>query len=143
MKRHDITIALVLAITAGCSAGEEQRQVENQGKLCAFPPGAADMHPDLIDPAALDYPADQDIAIAVTFPLCLSSSCDTTRTASCTVQRTGNTLHVTASGSFVQKTAGACSADCGRLTAKCTTGPLPTQGGLTDDGNTRSTDLPT
>jgi hypothetical protein len=124
MKLHDISIALVLAITAGCSAGEQQRQVDNQGKLCAFPAGTPDMHPELIDPAPREYPADRDIAIAVTFPLCLSSSCSSEAMASCTVQQTGNTLRVTATGSFVEKTAGACTTDCGRLTARCATTAL-------------------
>jgi hypothetical protein len=139
-KRHDIAIAFVLAITAGCSAGEVQRQVENQGKLCAFPPGTAPMHPELIDPAPLEYPANQDIAVAVTFPLCMSSSCTSERMASCTVQQTGNTLRVTASGSFLEKTEGACTTDCGRLTAKCTIPALPA-GTYTIDYAGRTTDL--
>lgn len=114
---------LMLAATA-CDATGTVHEFRDEGKICAFPGSEANGVPGF-DNNQRSYREGEAVAIAVQFPTCLSSSCSTDRQADCTVSLNGSTLHVTSSGSFRQRTTGACTDDCGFLIARCTTPPLP------------------
>ncbi|HMV67687.1 MAG TPA: hypothetical protein PKA64_12630 [Myxococcota bacterium] len=54
----------------------------------------------------------------VQFPGCLSSSCDTVVSSSCTVTLEGDTLQVHAEAT-IEHQGTACTDDCGAITARC------------------------
>lgn len=56
--------------------------------------------------------------ITVTFPGCLSSSCDTLTSATCTATLEGTTLTVHAEAT-IESQGKECTADCGFITASC------------------------
>jgi hypothetical protein len=130
MRIHDISISLarlvvfVFAALGAASCGRDV-QVENQGRLCVFPAsdvGANGFGP--VDPTPRQYVAGEPLLVSVVFDLCLSSSCSTDRMSSCTVEPSGSTFRVNASGSYREVGSGACSADCGTLSPSCATQPV-------------------
>lgn len=69
---------------------------------------------------------DTDGVITVDPGLCLSSSCDTLVSGTCTATLDGTTI--TVSSEFVVESLSGevtCTTDCGMPTATCTVGPLP------------------
>jgi hypothetical protein len=77
------------------------QQLRDQGSLC------------------LRSTPDGVLSIDVTFPGCLSSSCDTVISKSCSVERTGNEILVH-SQAEIEHAGEICTDDCGVATAQCT-----------------------
>lgn len=65
--------------------------------------------------------------ITFTFDTCLSSSCDTVESASCTATLSGETVTVTGEV-VVLREGDECTADCGIVTAECAMPALPDTG---------------
>ena len=65
--------------------------------------------------------------ITFTFDTCLSSSCDTLDSATCTATISGETVTVTGEA-VVTREDGECTADCGIVTATCEMPALPDTG---------------
>lgn len=65
--------------------------------------------------------------ITFTFDTCLSSSCDTLDSATCTATLSGETVTVTGEA-IVTSEGDECTADCGVVTATCTMPALPDTG---------------
>ena len=63
-------------------------------------------------------------AVVIQFPGCLSSSCDTLVSATCTADLQGSTLVVTGRA-VIDSQGEECTADCGLISATCTTPTLP------------------
>ncbi len=57
--------------------------------------------------------------LEVTFPGCLSSSCDTLTSATCTAELVGDVLEVHAEA-VIESVGDVCTEDCGFITATCT-----------------------
>ena len=60
------------------------------------------------------------LTVTVEFDLCLSSSCDTLMESSCEFTRDGDELTLTGLALVESQTKGACTSDCGRVSAQCT-----------------------
>jgi hypothetical protein len=122
------TLAFVIGVAAvgGCSVGGPPIRIplSNSGEICLFPRDEVNGLPVLSDSAARSFAAGQPVNVVVQFPICLSSSCDTERTAACTVANSNGALQVTSQGSYLSH-AGQCTTDCGLLIARCPTPALP------------------
>jgi hypothetical protein len=126
---------VILSLAAACdSSGPSgsEKVFQDQGKVCAFPPGT--------DPAPFggpnepaSFPADRALLITVMAPTCLSSSCSKDRKAECSTEVKGNVIVVTSKLSFRQEGT-TCTADCGALVARCMTPPLPAGSYLVQHG---------
>jgi hypothetical protein len=68
--------------------------------------------------------------ITFTFDTCLSSSCDTLDSATCTATISGEVVTVTGEA-VVTSVGDECTADCGIVTAECTMPALPDTGNIT------------
>ncbi len=112
-----IRILPLLLILAACQGKDVV--LSDTLPACAFPPGS-----NAAAGAMLDFAADQAVDIRVTTTGCLSSSCDVDRKASCSTEVSGSEIVVTSNVSW-RETSGACTDDCGTLSATCTTAPLP------------------
>ena len=78
------------------------------------------------DSAAPAIAADRPLTLTVAFGVCLSSSCDGGRVATCSVTRSGSTLDVHSEFSWSRRLLSSCTPDCGGgLEARCSTKPLP------------------
>jgi hypothetical protein len=88
----------------GCDSAEE-KTFQDEGALC------------------MQAPEGTSLAVTVQFPTCLSSSCDTVRSASCKIAVDGQKLIVTSSGT-VESEGGSCTDDCGLMQASCQVGGL-------------------
>jgi hypothetical protein len=93
-------------------------EFKDEGQLCLYPQGAQGGHPDL-DRPTLSFEADSPLAIEVTFPICLSSSCSKDPTASCSVIMADASMLVVSSVGSVREEGNACTADCGFFVARC------------------------
>lgn len=109
-----------LLLAAACTTGATQEFRENQGAVCALSSqGRAWTEAQSFEEGAalqLQYFVDQ----------CLSSSCDTERSATCTAVVEGNVIQVETRAQWQgpPSTGAACTTDCGLLTASCATPPL-------------------
>ena len=98
----------LLACTAGSPPGIETITTTNTGSVCLEAPVA-----------------DGDGQITVDPNLCLSSSCDTLISATCTATLDGSTITVTSEFVVESQTGDvSCTDDCGLPMATCTVGPL-------------------
>jgi hypothetical protein len=136
MKIQDISIGLagvlcgvVVLGTAGCGGGKDV-QVKNQGRLCIFPASNPGTGPFPADTTTRQYVGGEALTLSVLFPFCLSGSCMTNRMSSCMAQQTGNTFVVTATASYHETGADACTDDCGVLNPQCMT-PVVSEGTFT------------
>lgn len=64
------------------------------------------------------------LVVQVTYPECLSRSCDLDPVAACAIVRRGDTLHVEAHFDFVSVDDRLCTADCMKLRTSCESEPL-------------------
>jgi hypothetical protein len=134
MRHHDIAIRMAavlgLALAASaCSSDADANKgmdkvVRNLGNLCIFPAGVTDGDPMLYQPVAQDYAAGEITNLAVLFDICLSRSCMTNVQPSCTPTQDGDVFHVEAMVTYHDTGASACTTDCQRVIARCTTPPL-------------------
>ncbi len=104
---------LFLTLLAGCPSvntpGTETITTTDQGSVCLEAPTA-----------------DSDGVITVDPNLCLSSSCDTLLSGTCSATLDGTTITVTSEFVVESQTGDVtCTDDCGLPTANCTVGPLP------------------
>ena len=131
MSRRPLDFALfALIISLGCTPNEksdapnskDDKKGEQKGdeKADDQPTTKTVDHTD-VGTACVSGTVDQPHEVAVDFDLCLSSSCDKLVSASCTVEQSGVDLTVNGKAT-VSRTGGPdtmCTADCGRVTAKC------------------------
>jgi len=111
-----------LPVFACGDADGQKRTVANQGSVCATKDGGARA---CEDPVSLQ--SGQVLQLSVDLGVCLSSSCDQARSASCSAVRSGSVIEVIAEGSWTDNSANAdgCTLDCGFLGATCETEALP------------------
>jgi hypothetical protein len=120
-------VALAVASAGYSCAPSETVTLERSGKVCVSSEssGLTSVHfywDSQFPPEQLV--ADRPLTFTVAFEACLSSSCDTNRTAECEVAVDGDTIVVSSAGSF-DRMRGSCTKDCGSLTATCSSPPLP------------------
>ncbi len=124
--RSPLALTLLLAVLPATSCGlfSEHHSFKDQGRMCVLPEAARDAFVPPA-PSSRSYAANQRLAIQVTMPDCLSSSCSHDAHADCTAEVKGTTIQVTSRGSYNEDKSGPCTLDCGSLVAHCLTGPLP------------------
>ncbi|HEY3500338.1 MAG TPA: hypothetical protein VGK73_36855 [Polyangiaceae bacterium] len=98
-------LTLVFALLSGCVSTDTHTHT-NTGELCfkSTETGSVEM--------------------VVTFPDCLSSSCDEEIQANCHVVEKNGTIVVEGFAEVESQKGGSCTADCGSLTAKCESAPI-------------------
>jgi hypothetical protein len=102
--RGALAVLGMLSVTPlACEFEESQsdRKFENEGMVC--------MEMDLAG----------RIYVTVTFPVCLSSSCQRVVASGCGVTKSGRVLQVTSHGTYEETGATACTDDCQSLKAEC------------------------
>ena len=96
-------------------------QIAHSGDVCLYG-NALSRTP--LPPGLLRIGAGDRLVAEVTYPDCLSTSCDVSRVAACTIEsRADDTLVIDAFFSYASQ-AGPCTNDCGLLTATCESEPL-------------------
>jgi hypothetical protein len=123
LRRGLFTLALGLA---ACEVGDTIERFRNEGVLCVYPDAAGRDSSPFVGPEPRTYPADRPLFLSVDFSTCLSSSCTRDPRATCSVAVTSpGVLQVTSEGSYRNTggglSGGPCTADCGRLIARCET----------------------
>ena len=112
---------MVAAVASTGCAKDTERTLRDRGALCVLPDGA---NSNLHTCERLEFSAGEILRLQVHFDVCLSSTCDLDRRASCRANLEGSVIRVTAEGSY-RRDGDDCSEDCGALTATCSVGPLP------------------
>jgi len=105
----------------GCEPTEAKSHID-VGKACVSPADDDSSVFHACSPAELSTTG--ELSIMVDFGLCLSSSCETLRRATCEATRDGSVISVTARADVVSDS-GDCTDDCGSATARCDLGALP------------------
>jgi hypothetical protein len=95
-------LALVLV---GCIGGDEKRTFADTGAVCFRSTETG------------------SVRVVVTFPACLSSSCDRVTMSACQVIERDGTIRVGSRAEVVSED-GACTDDCGSLNARCESAPI-------------------
>jgi hypothetical protein len=96
---------LLGAVTA-CDGGEENTTFTNAGSVCFTSTSTG------------------SVQVNVSFPGCLSSSCDKPKTALCRITLKDGVIKVSSYGE-VEHEGGACTDDCGSFTTQCASEPIP------------------
>jgi hypothetical protein len=105
----------MLVMLVGCTEPEPTfEEVENIGGLCVVGDG---------DAANTSYVENAAVEIRVVLDTCASCRASDI-TASCSIERDGSTLSVTASVSYWEQPTDVCPAHCTKLLATCTSEPL-------------------
>ena len=116
--RHALVLATALPAIAllGCSNREERK---NEGSVCLF--ANAELAAEHWNSQDAPQPFAEGAPVFFVFKTkeCLSSSCDTEREVRCSVQRDGDVLTVETEASWVRRTIGGCTEDCGILSTTC------------------------
>jgi hypothetical protein len=121
-RMNRLVLIAALAPAGGCFLTADHIVRTDAGEACAL----ADSD-DAFGLGPVTYAEGAPILFRVTVEGCLSSCEDSDLRASCEVQRTGNTLHVTSRGSYTHDepfTPSVCTLDCNILAATCMTEPL-------------------
>jgi hypothetical protein len=79
-----------------------KRTFENNGSVCA------------------SWNGDHRLRVFVRFPTCLSSSCDRAGETGCEITLSGDVITIESHGESTSTGETSCTADCGSLTAECT-----------------------
>ena len=114
-----VSLAYVALFTSGC---DTERSYSDEGALCAYG-NVTDAN--LAGDNATEFSAGQRMQFSYSLSECLSSSCDTNRSASCSVIRDGNRIQVSSSASYTESSRNDCTEDCGTLSAVCQSEVLP------------------
>jgi hypothetical protein len=95
---------LLGAVTA-CDGGEDKTTFDNAGSVCftSTSTGA--------------------VKVNVSFPGCLSSSCDTPQNAQCRITEKDGVINVASHGEVV-RSGDECTDDCGSFTVECVSEPI-------------------
>jgi hypothetical protein len=101
------TAVLACATALGCSVVDaEETSYTDQGAVCLRSDEAGGLQ------------------ISITFPVCLSSSCERARETSCSLMRADAELVIRSRGEIENVGARVCTADCGLLQAFCESEPI-------------------
>jgi hypothetical protein len=100
-----LLFGVLLGVVTACDGGTEDTVFENAGSVCftSTPTGS--------------------VEVIVSFPGCLSSSCDTPKNAQCRITEKDGVIKVASHGE-VEHSGGACTDDCGSFTTQCTSAPI-------------------
>lgn len=105
--RHPVALLLLaLGLVSACAVAPENSTYTNEGGLCVV------------------SGPDGRVRARVTFPECLSSSCDHPVVALCEIKMQDGAILVSSRGELAHE-GGACTADCGSFTADCASAPIP------------------
>lgn len=104
--RTTFFLGVLLGVVTACDGGEADTVFTNAGALCFRSTSTG------------------SVEVTVSFPGCLSSSCDKPKTALCRVTLQDGVLKVASYGE-VEHEGGACTDDCGSFTTHCTSEPIP------------------
>jgi len=102
MSRSRILIALGLLLSCD---GEDRSFFDNAGTVC------------------FTSTPTESVKARVTFPTCLSSSCDRPENTVCGVKLVDGEIHVGSHAEVVRE-GGSCTDDCGSLNADCESAPI-------------------
>ena len=113
-----LLVCLMALVLAGCGLTESSEEItlEDEGAICFSEVywGGGDR---------ADLQADEPLEIMVLFGECLVGGCNRTVDTSCSVEVDGDTVTITSTGIYEvvdPGRGGACTDDCGALTARCT-----------------------
>src|SRR5688572_30706651 len=101
---------LLLVGFGACEPAEAKSHID-VGQACVSPADDGSSGFDRCSPAELSTTG--ELSIVVDFGVCLSSSCDTLRRATCEVTRDGSVISVTARADVISDNSGGCTDDCG------------------------------
>lgn len=112
---------LILVFAPSCNEVFSGTAVyENGGTLCLTEDGELTTYGS----ATGNLPADTELTIHIKFDACMSGSCDTLTSATCSAVLDGTQVFVTSRAEVV--TYGpSCTLDCNLVTTSCLTPPLP------------------
>lgn len=126
MKTTLPLLTLSLLLVAGCPTDPAGRDItlDDPGRLCVVPESETPTFD--FDPTTMrSYMTGGRIKAVVDLSVCLSSSCDVDRSATCEITAMGTGVTVTATVGWTRTGADACTLDCGRPRPACTSAPLP------------------
>lgn len=111
--------ALLVLTTSSCTV---EHSYTDNGVLCA--------HGDYLEgisvlPETTEFISASKISFQYSSPGCLSASCDTQRSAECSVETEGNLLRVTSTASYTASFSVGCTDDCGTIITQCQSKELP------------------
>lgn len=110
-------LIVTIGILGGC---DDEVIVDNTGMACLSTTGE---WPE----DNLVFEADQPLTVFVRFSACLSSSCDTNRQGSCSVEVSSDRIVISSEGSYTDESGAGtfCTADCGIFDVTCESDPIP------------------
>jgi hypothetical protein len=96
---------VLLGVVTACDGGEDKTTFDNAGSVC------------------FTSTATGSVKVNVSFPGCLSSSCDRTQNAQCRITEKDGVIKVASHGEVVRKD-DECTDDCGSFTVQCASEPI-------------------
>ena len=118
---RSLLAALGLLLLSACPSPVMRETRENEGAVCVL-----SQEQDQTWQTPQDFASGHEVFVRYYVDVCLSSSCDTDREATCTVALEGTVIHVESRAQWSSQSGpGGCTTDCGLLTATCRTPPLP------------------
>ncbi len=96
---------VLLGVVTACNGGGDHTIYDNAGSVCFTSTSTG------------------SVEVNVSFPGCLSSSCDTPKNAQCRITEKDGVIKVASHGE-VERSGGACTDDCGSFTTQCTSEPI-------------------
>lgn len=94
----------------------------DEGETCLYADAYPDTYTEVMEPQRFEEFS--RLAVTVSTPGCLSSTCDVDRVAFCDIEQDGNLLEVSSFLGFNEVDAPMCTLDCGVLIAQCKSEPL-------------------
>ena len=122
MRGGLVWAALWLGAGFGACEPAEVKSHIDVGMACLSPPD--DGSSISFDCSPLELSSTGELSIVVDFNLCLSSSCDSLRRATCDATRDGSVITVRARADVVSDDSGLCTQDCRAASARCELGAL-------------------
>jgi hypothetical protein len=118
--RYLLTLLIMVALLPACG---NLVALDDEGTLCVV--GTALIDPEEEDvPTVTTYEADAPVTMNVVLEEC-AGGCAEDIEASCSVEREGNTLQVSATASYREPVAGNCIDVCVVIDTQCESEPLP------------------
>jgi hypothetical protein len=96
-----LLLGVLLGVVTACVGGTDDTIFDNAGSVCFRSTSTG------------------NVEVTVSFPGCLSSSCDIPKNAQCRITEKDGVIKVASHGE-VEHTGGACTDDCGSFTTRCT-----------------------
>jgi hypothetical protein len=121
---RDPGVAVLSLLWLSCDLVGTVHSFEDEGRICLYPGGSRAAQSFGAPGEPLRYEASGALDLVITMPDCLSGSCSHDERAACSAVVEGGTIRVQSSASYVEQGT-TCTSDCGFLSARCSTAPLP------------------